>query len=76
MTPPLTPFRQIFSEKKFDEILRKILQDRHRRHIRFARQGDPPGRGFVYIRSQNVRYEKEKIFLKKYEKRIYFFVGI
>ena len=32
VTPPLTPFRQIFSEKKFDEILRKILQDSYLRH--------------------------------------------
>ena len=31
---------------------------------------------FVYIHSQNVRFEKEKTFLKKPEKNIYFFVGI
>ena len=46
------------------------------RHIRPARQGDRPVGGFVYIRTQNVRYEKEKTFLKKFEKSIYFFVGI
>ena len=73
VTPPLTPFRQIFSEKKFDEILRKILQDRHRRHIRFARQGDPPDRRFCIYSFTKCSIRKGKNFFEKVRKKYLLF---